>query len=96
MKGTGILKDVCFDVKPDEALNVYCILRRMQDELRHNLLITDGVQMSIPGYLDEPHVQQIFSVRMWVEEIPCGWWQRFRGRIAYQTKVRIALAQAQQ
>lgn len=95
MKSTGILKDVTFDVKVEDSLNVYCILRRMQTELRNDLLL-GGAQIHIPGYINEPGVQQIFGVRMWVEALPCSWWRTLIGRVPTVHKVRIAIAQAHQ
>lgn len=92
MKSSGILKSAVFEVDKDHTLRVYEILRRMQKEIIDSSILPGGCHLYIPGYLDEPGVVQIFSVRAWVEAGPCSWWRKVTGRIPVIHKIRFEFA----
>lgn len=92
MKSSGLLKTITFEVKPNESLNVYGILRRMEEELRMH--VTNGSHLLIPGYLDEDRVLQIFGIELWAEAGKCSWWRELIGRVPVVHKIKLSVAQA--
>lgn len=67
MKSSGTLCSETVDVTSADALNVYCAIKRIEEELRKG---GSPCSVVIPGYLDLSQVLFIFSVRMWCEDEP--------------------------